>query len=164
MTQKTTLLFFFLFLIGAQNCMGQVLIKKSNTQIYYAVDAPSVDATVYKVSNKTEDTIYLWLQKKDEDTSFRHYFFSTSHGCCSLSMCCYDHVNHGDTFIPIIGLTFIKRLCPGEFFLIYAAKRDIEEWSVQYESIKNMRKMLSVERLTPFVYKPDYLIIDSNWL
>lgn len=154
---------FLLFSLSPMICLCQPSITRNETQLLFS-NSPSIKSIRYTIKNTDEDTIYIWLQKKDMSSigeqSFIRYFFGKKE--FSLSMLCFDGSVYLDSpFIPVIGANFIKRLSPNESFYVYLLNCDIDPSMIHYESINNIKKIVSPKRLDEYGFIDDYVIIDS---
>lgn len=154
---------FILFSLWPMLCLCQPSITRTETQLLFR-NSPSTKSIRYTIKNTEEDTIYIWLQKKDMSSigelSFIRYFFGNTE--FSLSMLCFDGSVYFDSlFIPVIGANFIKRLPPNESFYVYLLNCDMDSSMIHYESINNIKKIVSPQRLDEYDFIDDYVIIDS---
>ena len=77
-------------------------------------------------------------------------------------MLCFDCCVYFDsTFIPVIGANFIKRLSPNDSFYVYLLNCEMDPSMIHYESINNIKKIVSPKRLDEYGFIGDYVIIDS---
>ena len=154
---------FIFFSLCPMLCLCQPSITRTETQLLFS-NSPSIKSTRYTIKNTNEDTIYIWLQKKDMSSigelSFIRYFFGDTE--FSLSMLCFDGSVHFDSpFIPVIGANFIKRLSPNESFYVYLLNCDMDPSMIHYESINNIKKIVPPKRLDEYGFIDDYVILDS---
>ena len=158
MTKKTYLLIAFL-LIGTF-AFGQLAVEKTESIVYQNGIRYSVK---YSVTNTTKDTFYLWILNPTDTIggrmSFRKYFHpNLNFG--TLAFLCWDgNIHNIDEFIPEIGFNFIKRLCPNEIFFIFVPEKE-KSVLIAYETVKNIRKMVSVDALERFSYRRDFVLIN----
>lgn len=143
--------------------LGQPSIVRMESKLRY-MNTPPQNTIGYMVTNTTADTIYIWIQQKQEifnrTDSFRKYFFSRL-GDFSLSMLCFDgNIVFKDEFVPILGHNFIKKLCPNESFRIYSVCSEMDLSAIQWESIKNVKMIVPPHKLDEYDFGYEYIIID----
>ena len=155
---------FILFSLWPMLSLCQPSITRTESQLLFR-NSPSIKLIRYTVKNTMDDTIYVWLQKKDTsshgENSFIRYFFSRD-TAFPLSMLCFDgSVFFEDSFVPVIGSNFIKRLNPDDSFNIYSLNCDVGSSVIHYEQLKNVKKIVPPKRLDEFSFILDYIVIDT---
>ena len=154
------LLLVLLFALPAAG-LCQPSVTRTEAQLYF-INTPPQKTTRYAVHNKTDDTIYIWVQKNDssycENNNFRKYFFSKLSEF-SLSTLCFDCcVSFDDMFIPVIGVNFIKKIYPKETFNIYLLNCDMGVSAIHYTTQKKVRETVCPQRLDNFIYNHAYYL------
>lgn len=144
----------------------QPSINRTESRILFKSFSPQQTIRL-EVKNTTKDTIYIWLQNEDvyydENEAFPHYFFSNTSDF-PLSRLCFDgNIIYSDTFTPVLGVNFIKKLDPEESFYIYSVNYEIEPSVVRYDIQKNVKKIVPLHILNQFNYYCNYIVLGDTW-
>ena len=140
-----------------------------NRQIMYKHDTSMFQYTEFIVSNKTPDTIYLWIDEDtvdDDSMSMEQkdicYFFKYIRAPkCELGLdfLCNDGSVRYDSSSTIIGCTFIKKILPDETFTIMSLDESVGKKSIHYVRKEIVSHFFRPERLDEFCYKKSYIIL-----
>ena len=154
---------FFAYIFYSMIVFCQPSIVRVESKLLHRSGSPQ-NSIGYIVRNTTTDTLYIWIQKEQENNkdSFIKYLGSRL-GDFSLAMLCFDgNIVINDEFIPVLGHNFIKRLGPNELFYIYFLNCEMDVSVIHWESIKKIRKMVSPQKLDKYNFTYGYIIIDST--
>ena len=170
---KTALGICTLFSSFIFNCpaYGQCEIKESRQNIY-KYDSSNLNYAEYVVRNKTQDTIYLWI---DTDTAgndsltleqkniWLFFKYIRAPKCeLGLDFLCHDgSINFSKGFPPppVIGCTFIKRILPNESFTIISINESVDREAIHYVQKKVVSYFFRIEHLDEFCYDKQNILI-----
>lgn len=118
-------------------------VIKDTLHVIYKYNNTSVQYVVYSIDNCSKDTLYLWIDKEtiyndsltfsQNNIVFFYKYIRTPKCELGLSFLCNDgNINYGGYFPPppVIGCTFLKRIVPGETFLVISMSDIIDKGSI----------------------------------
>lgn len=145
-------------------CICQPSVSFTET-CYYLKDQVLCKSIKYTITNNSQDTIYIWLQKEEKiikkEDAFKQYFLTPVGDFSLCSLCFESSIIFKDGYCPVIGGTFIKKLEPNELFNIYTINCEIPSSDVQFETINKIRDFVPPQRLDTYSYPHDYIIINN---
>lgn len=164
------LIVFILFHFAHSVTLGQFTIEETDCLIS-KFDSKEINYTEYIVKNKTQDTIYLWIDADTIDTDlFAHeknillFFRYIRTPKCELGLdfLCHDgSINFSEGYppSPVIGCTFIKKILPDESFTIISLNGGINKEAIHYVQKKTASIFLSIKCLDEFCYDKQFILL-----
>lgn len=150
---------------------GQCEIKESRQEIY-KYDYSNLNYAEYVVRNKTQDTIYIWIDTDTagndsltlEQKNILLFFKYIRAPKCELGLdfLCHDgsiSFSKGFPPPPVIGCTFIKRILPNESFTIISANESIGREAIHYVQKEIVSHFFRIEHLDKFCYKKPFILV-----
>ena len=157
-------LFLILFLSSLGSACSQCVVLKE--QANYVVWTTRIDVTLYKVENRSSDTIYLWIDTLSHDTSeFNNLLNYMGHPPCECrrGWMIYDQVLLHDGLV--VNCNFMKKLLPGDVFRIDCT-RDVGlmEGDIHYVDIEKLSKAASVPANDRYLYESDFILLTKDFI
>ncbi len=150
---------------------GQCEIKESRQDIY-KYDSSNLHYAEFVVRNKTQDTIYIWIDTdtiENDSLTFEQkniwFFFKYIRAPkCGLGLdfLCHDgSINFSKGFPPppVIGCTFIKKILPDESFTIISLNESVGRKAIHYVHKKIVSHFFRIERLDEFCYEKPFILV-----
>ena len=162
---------FLLFLFALYTSLGQCVIEESACVVYNH-DSQKISYFEYAINNKTRDTAYIWIDTEAIDTDsltiaqkdillFLKYLRNPK---CNIGLdfLCNDGcIDYGREYPyqPVIGCTFIKKIFPGESFLIISLNNSIKKDAIHIINKDIAGRFIKNDRLDLFCYNKPYIIV-----
>lgn len=152
-----------LYCLLLQCCSTNTDIVCNVRTFSYVINDSDVVVTEYQIRNQSTYDYYTWyfertFEDNSEETEIKRYFFSRS-GDLSLCTLLFDNVYSSD-YKPIVGLNFLKRIKPGEYFSYLFINMD-EDYirNIKCVSGYTLQKYIGDIANKQFLYEENYLII-----
>lgn len=154
----------FLFLVAVGSVSSQCVISKDHTN--YVTGTTRMDVALYKVENRSADTVYLWIDTLSNDSSeFNNLLYYIRHAPCECKRgwMIYDQVVLHDGFS--VNCNFMKKLLPGEAFRIYCTQEvGLKEGDIHYVDIETLSKAASVPANDRYLYESDFILLTRDFI
>ena len=150
---------------------GQCVIEESS-HVTYNYDSRQLNYTEYVVKNKTQDTIYVWIDTDtagNDSLTLEHkniwlFFKYIRAPKCELGLdfLCHDgSINYVEGFPPppVIGCTFIRKIIPDESFTIISIDKGVDKDAIHYVRQEVVSHFFRIERLDEFCYDKPYILV-----
>ena len=160
-----------LFFLARGFSFGQCFVEKSVCAIYN-IDSQEMNYAEYVVKNKTQDTVYIWidtatigldsLTSEQKDILLFLKYIRNPKCEIGLDFMCHDGcINFGKVLPPppVIGCTFIKKMHPGESFVVISLKNSIGPDAIHSVKKEIVERFLKIDRLDEIGFDKSYILV-----
>lgn len=146
---------------------GQIIIDTANCE--YRIDGlhDILTTNMYTIKNTSSQPYYLWLtndscSNQDTIALFKRYFLRIDVDF-SLSALCFDgNIEYHNPYIPILYVTFLKKINPGEDFFIISPSRDPVGFNMFLLPELEVQTVINTELLDSFLYTCPFIYLGMD--
>ena len=176
MMKRSIYIFSAFFSLLNLNVLGQEDFYRLETKdVKYIIDTTEFNVISVDVTNSCKHNLILWLDKQDVtdlslEHKIRHYFF-TKKGDLSFAQLINDNTV-GD-FIPMLFISLVKKLQPGESFsfnILLNSSYEKDKITLYFKEHLvcfkdgNLKKYIDLKMLESFLYKSNSIILNYESL
>ena len=149
---------------------GQCEIEERRQSVI-KYDSSNLNYAEYIIRNKTQDTIYLWIDTDtvgndslslEQKNIWLFYKYIRAPKCeLGLDFLCHDGSINFSKGVPppVIGCTFIKKILPDELFTIISLNESVDRKAIHFVHKKIVSHFFRIERLDEFCYEKPFIMV-----